>query len=169
MATRLFVILALVLTISGCAAVGLTLFGVGAGVAAGTGTGYTLDGIAYRTFTASLDEMRHATLTSLKRMDIAIKSDDIVKSDDGGKRNEGRTEVTRGKSDPAPPAGREIVAEAGDRKVYVELERLTARTTRMRVTAKQGVFFRDRATAGEIIAQTERALDEVPSVSQKAK
>ena len=32
----------------GCAAVGLTLFGVGAGVTAGTGTSYTLDGIAYR-------------------------------------------------------------------------------------------------------------------------
>ena len=30
----------------GCAAVGLTLFSVGAGVATGTSVGYTLDGIA---------------------------------------------------------------------------------------------------------------------------
>jgi hypothetical protein len=31
---------------SGCAAVGLTLLGVGAGVSAGTGVSYTLDSIA---------------------------------------------------------------------------------------------------------------------------
>jgi len=37
----------------GCAAVGLALFGVGAGVAGGTGVSYTLDSIAYKTFTAS--------------------------------------------------------------------------------------------------------------------
>ncbi len=52
----------------GCAAAGLTLFGVGAGIGAGTGTAYTLDGIAYRTFTAPLDSTRVATIASLKRM-----------------------------------------------------------------------------------------------------
>jgi len=143
--------LAAAVSLPGCAAVGLTLFGVGAGVAAGTGTGYTLDGIAYRTFSASVDEMRRATLSSLKRMDIAVKNDEAVKSDGEA------------------PAKREILAEAADRKIYIELEQLTKRTTRMRVTAKQGFFFRDRATAGEIIAQTEHALDELPASSQKVK
>ncbi|HBH02003.1 MAG TPA: hypothetical protein DDZ42_08800 [Candidatus Rokubacteria bacterium] len=126
----------------GCAAVGLTLFATGAGIAAGTGTAYTLDGIAYRTFTAPMEDMRRATLASLKRMDIAVQSDQ------------------------ATDEGRALVAKAADRTVYVDLERLTARATRIRVTAKQGWFFRDRATAGEIIAQTERSLDELPALSQ---
>lgn len=127
------------LAMQGCAAGGLTLLGVGAGTAASTGTAYTLDGVAYRTFTAPLDDVRRATSTSLRRMDVRVKTDRATDS------------------------GREIVAQAGDRAVAIELERLTARTTRMRVTAKHGVVFRDRSTAGEIIVQTERALDELPA------
>ena len=129
----------------GCAAVGLTLLGIGGGVAAGTGTAYTLDGIAYRTFTAPVEEMRRATLASLKRMDIGVESDDMTAE------------------------GRALGAKAADRTVYVDLERLTGRTTRMRVTAKQGWFWRDRSTAGEIIAQTERSLDELPALTQKSR
>jgi hypothetical protein len=129
----------------GCAAVGLTLFATAAGITAGQGTAYTLDGIAYRTFTAPLDNVRRATLASFKRMDIKLQKDDVT------------------------DAGRELVALAGDRTVYVELERLTPRTTRIRVTAKQGWFFRDRATAGEIIGQTEQSLDDLPALTHKAK
>ena len=142
-----FVALAMVVLLGsqGCAAVGLTLFGVGAGVSAGTGTQYTLDSIAYRTFTASAEEMRRATLATFKRMDIAVQSDD-------------------GTAD-----GRHIVGQASDRTIDIELESLTSRTTRMRVTAKQGWFWRDRATAGEVIAQTERSLDDLPAVSQKTR
>lgn len=129
----------------GCAAVGLTLFGVGAGVAAGSGTQYTLDSTAYRTFTAPLDDMRRATLATFKRMDITMQGDDVTDE------------------------GRRIVGQAADRAIEIELERLTSQTTRMRVAAKQGWFFKDRATAGEIIAQTERSLDELPAVSQKTR
>lgn len=139
------VLILFALAAQGCAAAGLTLLGVGAGTAAGTGTGYTLDGVAYRTFTSPLDEVRRATSTSLKRMDIRVKSDRPTDS------------------------GRSIVAVASDRTVSIDLEKLTARTTRMRVTAKHGAIFRDRSTAGEIIAQTERALDELPAVSQRAR
>jgi len=140
-----FVALAMVVLLGsqGCAAVGLTLFGVGAGVSAGTGTQYTLDSIAYRTFTAPLQDIRRATLAAFKRMAITLQNDDMMDT------------------------GRHVVGQAGDRTVDIELERLTARTTRMRVTAKQGWFFRDRATASEIIAQTERSLDELPAVTQK--
>lgn len=140
-----FLSLTLALATQGCAAAGLTLFGVGAGTAAGTSTSYTLDGIAYRTFTAPIADVRQATARSLKRMDIRVKSDE------------------------ATDTGRSIVALAGDRTVKIELEKLTARTTRIRVTAKQGAVFRDRATAGEIIAQTERALDDLTAISQRAR
>lgn len=127
----------------GCAAIGLTLFGVGAGVSAGTGVSYTLDSIAYKTFTASEEGLRAATLKTLKRMDIGVKED---KSTD---------------------SGHNIVAQAGDRAIEIELDRLTTRTARMRVNAKQGIFFKDRATAAEIIIQTERTLDDEPILARE--
>ncbi len=126
----------------GCAAVGLTLLATGGGVAAGQGVNYSLDGIAYRTFNAPVEQMRRATLVTLRRMDMTLKSDE------------------------AKDENRELIAVAGKWTIYVELEKLTARTTRMRITAKDGWFWRDRSTAGEIIAQAERTLDDMPAVSR---
>lgn len=139
------IVLVVGMGVQGCAAVALMALGTVGGVAAGQGTAYTLDGIAYRTFAAPLNDVQRAAQMSLKRMDITLKSDEVTEE------------------------GRALVAEAGDRTVYIDLERLTARTTRMRITAKQGWFWRDRATAGEIIAQTEHALDDLPALSQKAR
>lgn len=126
----------------GCAAVGLTLFSIGAGVGTGTGVSYTLDSIAYKTFAASENKLRGATLKTLTRMAIDVKEN-----------------KTNG-------SGRKIVAVAGDRTIDIELERLTPKTSRMRVTAKQGWFFRDRSTATEIIVQTERTLEDEPDLAQ---
>jgi hypothetical protein len=136
---------AIALATQGCSAVGLSVFGAGAGVAGSTGTSYTLDSVAYRTFTMSTDDMRRATLAALKRMDIKVQTDE------------------------AKPDGPHLVAQAGDRTVDIELERLTSRTTRMRVSVKHGWIFRDRATAGEIIAQTEHSVDLLPTVTRKEK
>jgi uncharacterized protein DUF3568 len=118
----------------------------GVGTAAEQGVNYTLDGIAYRTFGVPVDQMRRATLVTFKRMDLALKSDDA--RDDGC---------------------REMVATGGDRTVYVELEKLTARTTRMRITAKHGWIWRDRTAAGDVIVQAARILDDTPAVSQRTK
>jgi len=53
-----------------------------------------------------------------------------------------------------------IEAVALDRIIEIELEPLTRRTTRMRVVANQGqIFFKDSATATEIIVQTATTLD----------
>ena len=120
----------------GCAAAGLTLFGVGAGVSTGTGVSYTLDSIAYKTFTAPVEDLQGATLKTLKRMDITVKESKPSES------------------------GKKIVAIAGDRTIEIELDRLTAKTARMQVVAKQGWLLRDRATATEIIIQTEQTLDD---------
>lgn len=128
--------------LSGCAAVGLTLLSVGAGIGAGTGLSYTLDSIAYKTFTAPEEGLRAATLKALKRMDMNVKENQPTDS------------------------GRQIVAQAGDRTIEIELDRLTTKTARMRVNVKQGWFFRDRATAAEIIVQTERALENEPLPAQ---
>lgn len=120
---------------SGCAAVGLTLLGVGAGLSGTTAVSYTLDSIAYKTFTASEVGLRVATLKTLKRMDMTVNENQPTDS------------------------GRRIVADAGDRTVEIEIDRLTSKTSRMRVNVKRGWFFKDRATAAEIIVQTERTLD----------
>jgi hypothetical protein len=120
--------------LTGCAAVGLTLFSVGAGVTTGTSVAYTLDGVAYRTFTAPLPQVENATRTALDRMGIKI---------------EATSKMEQGKA---------IKAQANDREIEIELEIVSKKTTRIRTVAKQGVFFKDRATATEIIIQTEKAL-----------
>ena len=131
------------LSAQGCAA-GLTLFGAGAGVSGGSGVSYTLDSIAYKTFTAPVEDLQGATLKTLKRMDITIK---------GNKASE---------------SGRIIVAVAGDRTIEIELDRLTTKVSRMRVNAKQGWLLRDRATATEIIVQTAQTLEDHPPRANKA-
>ena len=123
------------LLLQGCAAgVGLTLFGVGAGVTTGTSVAYTLDGIAYKTFTAPLPQVETATRTALDRMGIKV---------------EATSKMDQGKA---------IKAVTNDRDIEIELEMVSSKTTRIRTVAKQGIFFKDRATATEIIIQTERAL-----------
>jgi hypothetical protein len=119
----------------GCAApVALTLLGVGAGVTTGTAVSYTLDGIAYRTFTASLPQVEHATLMALNDMGMEVEG--AEKTD----------------------AGKAIKAKGADRQIEIELQAISSKTTRIRTVAKDGVFFKDRATATEIILQTERIL-----------
>ena len=135
--------LAVTLLSQGCASLGLS---DGSGTTGARDVNFTLDGVAYRTFGAPVDSMRRATLTTFKRMDIALKTDDL--KEDGC---------------------RELVASAGDRTIYVELEKLTERTTRMRIIAKHGWMWRDRTAAGEIIVQTGRTLDGTPAVMQRAR
>ena len=54
--------------------------------------------------------------------------------------------------------GKAIKAVTNDREIEIELEMVSLKTTRIRSVAKQGFFFKDRATATEIIIQTEKAL-----------
>ncbi|MBI3625256.1 MAG: hypothetical protein HY215_03790 [Candidatus Rokubacteria bacterium] len=141
------VLLLLLLTMAGspgCAALALTVFGTGAGISASTSSNYLLDSIVYKTFIVPEQGLRKVTLVTLKRMAIKVKENQ------------------------ATEAGTKIVGVAGDRTIEVELDRLTARTTRMRVTVKRGWFFRDRATATEIIVQTERTLDDQPTLARAA-
>lgn len=134
--TRAFLLIALSLVhLNGCAApLALTLLGVGAGVTTGTAVSYTMDGIAYRTFTAPLPQVERATLTALNDMGMAIE--DTQKTDEG----------------------KAIKAKGIDRQIEIELQAISSKTTRIRTVAKDGVFFKDRATATEIILQTEKIL-----------
>jgi hypothetical protein len=116
----------------GCIGVALTAGGLASAVA----VDHTLSGIAYKTFTVPVNDVRSATLTGLKQMEIGV--DDTQKTE----------------------SGYQILATASNRTIEVDLEKLTPKTTRMRVVAKKdGGVLRDSATATEIIIQTAHVLD----------
>ena len=116
--------------VSGCETIALGALGIGGSAA----VNHKVSGTPTRTFTASLPKVRNASMGALKRMGI---------THDGTKKIE---------------SGEIIVARAGNREIEVELEFLTANTTRMRVIARNGGLFYDSATASEIIVQTEKSL-----------
>jgi hypothetical protein len=126
---RVAMLIGVAVALAGCGAAALAAFGVGASA----GVQHTLNGITYRTFTASEPKVKGAALLALNRMGITV----------------------------APPgkggSGDSIRAKANDRDIEVGFEALSSNTTRMRTVAKQGLFY-DSATAYEIIIQTERAL-----------
>jgi len=118
--------------LGGCAAVALTV----GSMATSAGINHTLTGITYKTFVTPVDDLRTATLATLDKMDMSVTDIKEVK------------------------AGWEIKAKAYDRIIEIELETLTRRSTRIRVVANQGkFFFKDAATATEIINQTAETLD----------
>lgn len=132
-------LLACMVLLQGCAAVALTA----GGIAAGVGANYTLSGIAYKTVVAPLGATRLATLKTLNRMEMNIIQDN--KTDEGW----------------------QVTADAEDRKVDIDLEKVTPSTTRMRVTVDKGIaFFKDRATATEIIAQSVLRLEQDQKMAQ---
>lgn len=117
--------------LGGCMPVGVTALGVGGS----TAVSHTLNGITYRTFTASSSKVKRAAMTALEKMDIKLVST--------GK--EEQTEI--------------LTASASGRAIEIQLEPLSPNTTRMRVTARSSGILYDSATATEIILQTERVMD----------
>jgi hypothetical protein len=103
------------------------------GVGAAYGVQHTLSGITYRTFSAPLPEVRAAVVRALDHMAIKVSAKEKIEN------------------------GERFTAHANEREIEVDLERVTSRTTRMRATARNGIF-RDAATATEIVLQTERLL-----------
>ena len=137
MKTKNFAAVALLaLTLQGCAAAALTVVGTGLGVGAGAGVEHTMNGIVYKTFEASLNELRFATLKMFDHLGMPVTADQ--------KTDEGWT----------------LTATASDRTIDVTLERVTDKMTRMRVVANKGdIFFKDASTATEIINQTAQIVD----------
>lgn len=125
-----------VLCLSGCGAVGLAVVGAGAGAGMGAGVDYTMNGIAYKTYAAPIRNVHSATLKAFVVMDMPVAADQRTQN------------------------GWKLTATAADRTINVELESLTPKTTRMRIVADEGrIFFKDKATENEIIAQTVQILD----------
>lgn len=127
---------------TGCAVAGLTggaaavaALQASTGAAIRAGTEYSLTGSAYRTFVQPLDEVASGVRTTLQRMAMPVQRDEEGEDD-----------------------RRELVATARDRRIEITLTPLTPATTVLKLVVKRGFLGRDRATASEIIAQTERAL-----------
>ena len=116
--------------LSGCEAVAVSLLGAGAG----TALRYGWDGVTHRTFTSPAAEVKQASLAALERMGIAFESFDVYEH------------------------GELIYARAQNRAIEIEIEPISERATRVRISAKNGSLFYDSATSAEIVAQTERGL-----------
>jgi hypothetical protein len=130
-ALRLACLVPALVAASGCASIGVTLAGLGAGVS----MNHYTNNVTSRTFTEPLPDVREAVHAALKRMAIPVAN--IA---------ENGTATT-------------ITAKAGSREIEIELEPITANTTRMQsIARREGSLFLDSATAGEIIAQTEKLL-----------
>ena len=128
---RLACLLPALAAASGCASVGVTLAGLGAGV----GLNHYSNNLTSRTFTEPLPDVRHAVRLALQRMDIPV-----AETAESG-------------------ATTTITAKAGTREIEIELESITASATRMQsIARREGSLLLDAATGAEIIAQTEKAL-----------
>jgi hypothetical protein len=134
-----FLILFLLLPLSGCGAMAASLFGAGAETASSTGVAYTVDNIAYRTFVLTPEPVEQDVLASLEFMGFPVS---------WTQRKETGLQIHARGTNPA----HEVVIE-------VEVQPLSAKTTRLRVIVKHGTWVRDAATATEIILQTTRKLD----------
>lgn len=126
---RLLAIGGAALLLAGCEAMAITAFGVGAS----TGVAQTLNGRAYRTFTAPVASVKQATLAALNRMGITVVSSKRVAAE----------EI--------------IIAKAADREIEISLEALSPTSTRMRSITRQGLLY-DSATSLEIVLQTEKRI-----------
>jgi len=99
------------------------------------GAAYTLTNVAYKTISFPIEQVENAAHRALKKMGI---------------KESGKKKIENGV---------EISATTAELKIYIELERITAKSTKISVDAKKGTFIKDRATATEIIEQTERILE----------
>jgi hypothetical protein len=125
--------LALAAGLGGCALTTQPLAVAVAGAGTSSAIGHSLNGTAYRTFTATLEEVKAASLDTLSLMGIRVDSFETVEN------------------------GELITGSAIRRTVEIELEPISSRATRMRVITRGGIFF-DGSTATEIVMQTEKAL-----------
>ncbi len=130
---KLATLLCLILALSGCALIGLAA--VPAAVSSGAaGVDYTFTNNAYKTISSPVADVEAALNKALKKMDIKE-----------GKRNAEKGKVS-------------VTAVTGNLDIYINLEEVTPTVTNIEVNAKKGVFFKDKATAAEIIVQTEKNL-----------
>jgi len=120
---------------SGCAEVGLTVptAAVSGGAA---GVNYSFTNNAYKTMSYSVNDVEVALGKALKKMDI---------QETKFKKKEDKISIS---------------AVTANLDISIDLEKITPTVTKIEVSAKKGLFLKDKSTATEIIVQTEKNLDE---------
>ncbi|MDZ4140556.1 MAG: DUF3568 family protein [Methylotenera sp.] len=120
------------LSFQGCIPLITSAAGVGGSVAVSN----SMNGTTSRTFTASAAKVRVAARRALSRMKIKVLSEDM----------QAKNNVIL------------FIAKTGERQIHIQIEPISANSTRMEVEAKSSIFFYDHATAEEIILQTNKYL-----------
>ncbi len=127
------VLISLALIISGCAATGLAVPAALSGSVAGVN--YSITNVAYKDISHPIAGVEVALHKALKKMDI---------KETDRKAEEGEVDIT---------------AITRDLDIDIDLKKVTPAVTSIHVNAKKDVVVKDKATATEIIVQTEKNLD----------
>jgi hypothetical protein len=99
------------------------------------GVAYTFTNVAYKTVLAPIDRVEVASHLALIKMGIKY-----IRS----------TEMENGV---------QIIAETSELKINIDLEKITAKTTRISVDARKNIVVKDKSTAAAIIQETEAMLE----------
>ena len=129
MAVPLFFILML----SGCAVLPFAVPAAFSGGAAGVN--YSFTNIAYKTISYPAADVEAALYEALKKVNIRV----MKRETDG--------------------ALVSVTAATDHLDIYIDLEKVTPTLTNIKVNAKRGPFFKDKATATEVILQTLEQLE----------
>jgi len=130
---KISTLLCLVPALSGCALLGLAA--PAAAVSGGAaGVNYSFTNNVYKTISSPVADVEAALNKALKKMDVKEKT---------RKKEEGNVSIS---------------AVTANLDIYIDLEKITPTVTNIKVNAKKGVFFKDKAMATEIIVQTEKNL-----------
>jgi len=129
---RLSILVCLILAHSGCGLLGFA--GATAVSGSAAGVNYSVTNVAYKTISYPAADVETALNRALIKMDIK-KMERTVEEDKISVR---------------------VVTANLD--IYIDLEKVTPTVTSMEVNAKKGFFLKDKATAAEIIVQTEKNL-----------
>ena len=136
------------LTLQGCAALPIAALGgamlqSGAGAVVKTGTEYTMDGSARRTFSVPINAVRAGLLQAFERTGVIVQP-----SDEPGDDNT-------------------IHGRLAHRSVSVRLTAFSETLTGMTLVVKRNFFLKDRATSSELLEQVEQAIAENPVFARR--
>ena len=130
---KLAVSLYFVLTHSGCAMLPLAVPVALSGGAAGVN--YSFTNVAYKTISYPVADVDTALHKALIKMGIRK----VRRKSQGGTVS--------------------VTAATSHLDIFIDLEKITPTVTNIKVNAKKGAFFKDKATATEIIVQIENILE----------
>ena len=125
---KLSALLSLILALSGCAV--MPLAGAAAVSGGAAGVNYSLTNVAYKAISHPVADVEAALRDALKAMGVKMT-----------KRKAGKGIVS-------------VTAVTSHLDIYIDLEKVTPTATNIKVDAKRGPFFKDKAMATEIIVQT---------------